>query len=86
MKKFAIALCANVLAATSVFAGNPVSIVLTGEGQDERGAYEIYEVRCSSGDEESITRWKEENTWCVGDASSDDCASNKMRAAKMACR
>lgn len=72
---------------TAALAAKPTSIVFDANGTKADGTpYASYLVKCSNGKEMPLTAWDDRKKWCVGDASSEDCAAKQIKAAKQACK
>ncbi|MDX9873381.1 MAG: hypothetical protein RBS88_00605 [Spongiibacteraceae bacterium] len=82
-----IAAAALLSAAAGAFAAKPTSIVFESEGSAADGSdYAIYVVKCSNGQQESLTAWNNRREWCVGKDSREDCSRKQISAAKAACK
>jgi hypothetical protein len=86
MNKFLIAAAAIVFTA-SAYAAKPTSITYVKEvplANDE--IYAEFLVKCSDGQEKSITAWENRKNWCQGVGLKDDCTRKQIDAAKAACK
>jgi hypothetical protein len=71
----------------SAFAAKPLSINFVADEKSKDGLeFSSYTVKCSDGNEESLTAWDQRKTWCVGKDSKDNCDKKQIRAAKVACK
>jgi hypothetical protein len=77
---------ALMLAAGSVFAARPTSIIFETNAETTDGQlYGRYTVRCDDGRTMPLTAWDGHRKWCVGDTSGTSCTSRQIAAAKSAC-
>ena len=77
---------ALLLAAGSVFAAKPTSIVFETNAETDSGElYGRYTVRCDDGRTMPLTAWDGHRKWCVGDTSATACTSRQIAAARSAC-
>ncbi|MEE4659377.1 MAG: hypothetical protein V2J89_02855 [Halieaceae bacterium] len=75
------------IASSAVFAAKPTSIVYDSKGTTAEGVeYDNYFAKCSNGKSMPLTAWDNRRKWCVGEASSEDCTSKQIKAAKRACK
>lgn len=82
-----IAAAAMLIAAAGAFAAKPTSIVFDSEGATADGTeYALYVVKCSNGQQQSLTAWDNRKEWCVGKDSREDCNRKQISAAKAACK
>lgn len=48
------------------------------------GEYRVYTVGCSDGTQRTVTFWKTNKKWCIGN--SDRCSASQLQAAANACK
>ena len=80
---------ANALLTLSLntLAAKPTSIVFDANGANAEGTpFASYEVKCSNGKTSPLTAWDNRKKWCLGEASSTDCETKQIKAAKRACK
>ncbi len=89
MKKMGYSICFFLLAlfpALVTLAATPTDINYCAKGKTMMGAkYTTYTVRCSNGQKQQITAWDNRTKWCVGNASTNDCSGDQLKAAQKAC-
>ncbi|MDX9874756.1 MAG: hypothetical protein RBS88_07575 [Spongiibacteraceae bacterium] len=86
MNKLLIAATALMFTA-GAYAAKPTSITYVKEvplANDE--IYAEFVVKCSDGQEKSITAWDNRRTWCQGTGERTDCTKKQINAAKEACK
>lgn len=78
---------ACLVASGSAFAAKPTSITFVSEGKAADGQdFATYVVKCSDGQEKTLSAWDQRKKWCVGESADGECENKQIRAAKSACK